>query len=107
MTLTALESIDSGSGGGETLTEENVKLRQERLASTFRNLMTAGQSYEGPNDYRNCLYKKVTQLADEVSFRECPLLARMTFFKSSRMVVNDVRTPRNCNQHLTRTVEMR
>ena len=32
--------------------------------------MTEGQSYQGPNAYRESFYKKVTQLADEVSFRK-------------------------------------
>jgi len=71
-TRTTFESIDSGSGGGETLTEENVKLRQAKLAFTFRERMSEGQSYQGANAYRNDFYKKVTQLADEVSFREFP-----------------------------------
>jgi hypothetical protein len=35
--------------------------------------MAKGQSYQGPNAYRENFYKKVTQLADEVSFREFPL----------------------------------
>jgi hypothetical protein len=34
--------------------------------------MTKGQSYQGPNAYRKGFYKEVTQLADEVSFREFP-----------------------------------
>ena len=52
-------------------TKDDVIKRQEKLASTFRNLMTEGQSFQGPNTYRNDFYKKVTQLADEseVSFR--------------------------------------
>ena len=52
-------------------TKDDVIKRQEKLASTFRNLMTKGQSFQGPNTYRNDFYKKVTQLADEseVSFR--------------------------------------
>ena len=34
--------------------------------------MSEGQSYQGPNTYRECFYKEVTQLADEVSFCEFP-----------------------------------
>jgi len=34
--------------------------------------MSKGQSYQGPNAYREGFYKEVTQLADEVSFRESP-----------------------------------
>jgi hypothetical protein len=34
--------------------------------------MTKGQSFQGPNAYREGFYKKVTQLADEVSFRGLP-----------------------------------
>ena len=34
--------------------------------------MTKGQSYQGSNTYREGFYKEVTQLADEVSFREFP-----------------------------------
>jgi hypothetical protein len=43
---------------------------QAKLASAFHDRMTEGQSYQGPNAYRNGFYKKVTQLADEVSFRK-------------------------------------
>ena len=43
--------------------------------------MTEGQSYQGPNDYRNDFYKKVTQLADEVSFRVYPLFGEDDSFQ--------------------------
>jgi hypothetical protein len=55
-----------------TETEDGVQLRQAKLASAFRDRMTEGQSYQGTNTYRKAFYKKVTQLADEVSFRGFP-----------------------------------
>ncbi len=81
-----------------TETENGVKLRQATLASAFRNRMTEGQSYQGPNAYRKEFYKRVIQLANDVSFRGFLILARMTIFKSSRK-----RTPGNRNwRSLTR-----
>ena len=89
VTRTTLESIDSGSGDGKiTETEDGVELRQAKLASTFRERMTEGQSYLGPNAYREDFYNEVTQLADKVSFRELSHLARTTAFNSSRKAVN-------------------
>ena len=73
VTRIALKTIDSEIEKGEIAdTEDGVKLRQEKLASAFRDRMTEGQSYKGPNAYRKGFYKKVTQVADEVSFREFP-----------------------------------
>jgi hypothetical protein len=71
VTRTALETIDGDREEGE-MAEEDVIDRQAKLASTFRERMTEGQSYQGPNDYREDFYKKVTQEADKVSFRAFP-----------------------------------
>ncbi|KAF8492177.1 hypothetical protein F5888DRAFT_1806903 [Russula emetica] len=66
VTRTTLESIDSDSENGKiTETKDGVELRQAKLASAFRDRMTKGQSYQGPNAYREGFYKKVTRLADE------------------------------------------
>ncbi|KAF8492187.1 hypothetical protein F5888DRAFT_1619276, partial [Russula emetica] len=54
VTRTTLESIDN----------------ETKLASVFRERMTEGQSYRGPNAYREGFYKRVTQLADEVSSQQ-------------------------------------
>ena len=64
--------IDSESKKGKITKSNDVKRRQANLASTFRDRMTENQSYQGPNAYREIFYKKVTQLADEVSFRKPP-----------------------------------
>ena len=49
----ALENINSES-------KDDVKPCQAKLASAFRDRMTEGQSYKGPNAYRDDFYKKVT-----------------------------------------------
>jgi hypothetical protein len=69
VTRTTLKVIDDES---EKIaeTKADAELRQAKLASAFRDRMTEGQSYRGPNAYRDDFYKKVIQLANEVSFRE-------------------------------------
>jgi len=63
-----LEAIDRPSEKVKKVkTGAGVESRQAILASTFRDLMTKGQSYKGPNDYREGFYNQVTQLADMVS----------------------------------------
>jgi hypothetical protein len=52
---------------GETAeTEDGVIHRQMKLASTFRDLMTKGQSFNGSNAYRENFYEKVIESADNV-----------------------------------------
>jgi hypothetical protein len=71
VTRTMLEAIDRPSEKVE-VTKTGVESRQAILASTFRDLMTKGQSYKGPNDYRERFYNQVTQLADKVSCCDFP-----------------------------------
>ena len=59
----------------------DMELPQAKLALAFHDRMTKGQSYQGPNAYRERFYKEVIQLADEVSFHELPHVVRMTVFK--------------------------
>ena len=73
VTRTALESIDIDSKMVKPTKSKDVELRQAKLASAFRDRMAEGQSYHGPNAYRESFYKKVTQSADEVSCHEYPL----------------------------------
>jgi hypothetical protein len=71
VTRTTLKAIDDESEKGKIAENKtDVELCQAKLASAFRDRMTEGQSYQGPNAYRKDFYKKVTQLADEVSFCE-------------------------------------
>ncbi len=73
VTRTMLEAIDRPSKKvEETKTGAGVESRRAILASTFRDLMTKGQSYKGPNDYRERFYNQVTQLADKVSSYDFP-----------------------------------
>ena len=73
VTRTMLEAIDHPSEKVERIkTGAGVESRQMILATTFRDLMTKGQSYEGPNDYRERFYNQVTQLADMVSSCDFP-----------------------------------
>jgi hypothetical protein len=83
-THTALEAIDSESKKGKITKAKDVELRQAKLADAFRDRMTEGQSYQGPNAYRKGFYEKVTQLADEVSFRELPRFGEDDIFSKVR-----------------------
>ncbi len=56
--------------------------RQKKLASTFRELMTTGQSYHTSNHYRESFYEEVIKLADEVNLPSFPVFVRMTVFTS-------------------------
>ena len=86
-TREALDDIKKKSSNwdeSKNATIDGVIQRQAKLASTFRESMTKGQSFQGPNIYRKDFYKKVTGMADDVSFFESFLsLASMTVFQSS------------------------
>ncbi len=69
VTRTTLKTIEEK----DKLTETDVEIRQAKLASAFRDLMTKGQSYKRSNDYREEFYKKVIKMAGEVSFCGFPL----------------------------------
>ena len=80
-------------------TADNVKRRQGKLASAFRDLMTDGQSYQGTNDYRKKFYKRVTELAHKVSFREFPhFVDDDRFQKSSWKTANNLPVKTRTNQ---------
>ena len=70
VTRTKLKTIrvDDPTEEKDKLTETDVEIRQAKLASAFRDLMTKGQSYKRPNDYRVDFYKEVIRVASEVSF---------------------------------------
>ncbi len=51
----------------------SVVERQRELASAFRERMTAGQSYDSSNLYRESFYDEVIKLADEVKFLSFPV----------------------------------
>jgi hypothetical protein len=72
---------------------EDVELRQADLALAFRDLMTEGQSYQGPNTFRKCFYKEVTELADEVSFREFPHFGEDDSFPKFMKGSQQIETP--------------
>ena len=72
VTRTMLETIDYPTEEKGKLTETDVEIRQAKLAFAFRDLMTKGQSYKHANDYRVGFYKKVIQMAGEVSFYGLP-----------------------------------
>jgi hypothetical protein len=98
VTCTTLENIESQSEEGEsteTETEEGVIRRQEKLAKTFRNNMTEGQSFKGSNAYREGFYNRVTKSADKVNFHGFPyfcesdnLSSSLKAFKSSWILTN-------------------
>jgi len=62
--------------------------RQRKLASTFRELMTTGQSYHTSNRYRESFYEEVVKLADEVNLPSFPVFVRMTVFTSTWKAAN-------------------
>jgi hypothetical protein len=67
VTYTKLKSIDIDGVDSEiNKTQHGVKLRQAKLASAFRDRMSEGQSFQGPNAFRNEFYNNVMQAADEV-----------------------------------------
>jgi hypothetical protein len=75
VTYERLQSIEGGPKNRETpQNRDEVIHRQKYLASTFRNLMTEGQSFKGPNTYRKDFYKRVMEKAGQsnVSIREFP-----------------------------------
>lgn len=47
--------------------KEYVVERQKKLARTFHERMTQGQSFEEVNDYRKAFYKTVVNAAETVS----------------------------------------
>ncbi len=63
--------------------------RQRQLASTFRERMTAGQSYDASNVYRKSFYDEVTKLANKVNFLSFPAFCEndgfLEFMKSSEV----------------------
>ncbi len=71
----------------------SVVERQRRLASAFRERMTAGQSYDASNLYRESFYDEVIKLADEVNFLSFPVFCENDGFlelvKSSELVSNE------------------
>lgn len=50
----------------------SIKERQRRLASTFRDEMTSGQSFKISNKYRKEFYNDVILSAEKVNFRLFP-----------------------------------
>lgn len=69
VTRTTLETIESQREvKGEMTGKEGVIDRQAKLASAFRDYMTKGQSFKGPNAYRENFYNKVIESANKVMF---------------------------------------
>jgi hypothetical protein len=79
-----LNKADAGNLSQEERNEyvSMVTSRQKKLACTFREHMTKGQTYDTPNPYRNYFYTEVTNAAKEVNFPSFPVLVRMTVFSS-------------------------
>jgi hypothetical protein len=61
--------------------KESVKSRQAWLASTFREQMTLGQSFNTSNKYRKGFYNDVIRSANEVNSLTFLVFERMTFFQ--------------------------
>ena len=57
------------------------------LASTFRELMTKGQSFQSSNEYRQRFYSDVVNSATKVSSVSLTMSVRVTAFSSLREVV--------------------
>jgi len=45
--------------------------RQERLATTFRDLMREGQDFNDTGQYRKEFFQEIINRVDDVSFRSC------------------------------------
>ena len=67
--------------------------RQGKLASAFRERMTAGQSYDASNLYRKLFYDEVTKLVDEVNFLSFPVFCEndgfLEFVKGRKPVTEE------------------
>jgi hypothetical protein len=48
------------------------------LALAFRDRMTADQTFQSPNSYRQIFFEEVIQLATKVSFTSALLFVRIT-----------------------------
>jgi hypothetical protein len=58
------------------------------LASKFRELMSEGQSFESPNEYRQRFYSDVVNSAKKVSSVSLTISVRVTGFSSLRKPAN-------------------
>lgn len=82
VTLISLEALDNVKGKMAN-NKNGAEFRQADLASKFRDCMTKGQSYQGPNAYRESFFKDVTIHADKVRLYNFLHIGVMTVFRSS------------------------
>jgi hypothetical protein len=72
-----LENLETKPHRAE-LEADELRKRTEGLASTFRQHMTTGQSFNSTNDYRQRFFDEVIDTAKQVSFLSPSPFERMT-----------------------------
>ena len=97
VTHATLETIENQSEkkGEMTDSEEGVIKRQAKLAFTFRNRMTEGQSFKGSNVFREDFYNKVIESANKVNFHRFPRVGEDDSLSSLWKAVKRIRLLRN------------